>query len=128
ALLLRRKLGAQAAIRTVHNEREWPKRRLRRILLTSLAHPILMDAEFGVSQRVVEKLDARPVARLLGKRTQVLHNVLDFSRFDAHMDRESAAMHLRAALGIAHEAVLIGSVGRLTRQKGYDVLINAIPA
>jgi hypothetical protein len=57
ALLLRRALGAQVVMRTVHNEREWVKRPLRRLVLTNWLYPLAFDAEIGVSQGVVDNLN-----------------------------------------------------------------------
>lgn len=128
ALWLKRELGARAVLRTVHNEREWPRRLLRRILLTNLLLPLRFDGEFGVSQRVVDNLNARPVARLLGRRATVLHNAVDFSRFPPNPDRAAARARVLHELGLPGDVALLGSVGRLAPQKGYDLLLNAMPA
>ncbi len=126
ALWLRRALGARAVVRTVHNEREWPRRPLRRRLLTQTAYPLLFDAELGVSQQVVNNLNRRPLAqawrRASGKRpAQVMHNALNFERFAERGD----GVGLRAELGIPIDAPLVGSVGRLTAQKDYSTLLQA---
>ena len=124
ALLLAGPLRAKALVRTVHNEREWPKRPLRRLLFTNGLFPALFQAELGVSRQVVKNLDRRPIARLLGRRGEYLPNALDFSRFtDLRVDK----MAKRRELGIPVQGPLVGSVGRLTHQKGYDVLIRSIP-
>lgn len=128
AIWLKRELGARALLRTVHNEREWPKRRLRRILFTNLLLPWRFDGEFGVSQRVVDNLNARPVARVLGKRSRVLHNAVDFSRFPPDPDRAVARSRVLEELGLPADALLLGSVGRLAPQKGYDLLLAAMPS
>jgi glycosyltransferase involved in cell wall biosynthesis len=124
ALLLARPLGAKVLIRTVHNEREWPKRPHRRWLLTNGLFPVLFRAELGVSQQVVTNLDRRPLARLLKRRGIYLPNALDFGRFEQlTVDR----MAKRRELGVPIHAPVVGSIGRLTRQKGYDVLLDAVP-
>lgn len=125
ALWLRRTLGAKAVMRTVHNEREWPKRPLRRLLLTNLLYPLRFDAELGVAQRVVANLDRRPLARLVGRQGQCMYNALNFARFSAIQVDKAAK---RQSLGLPHDAIVIGSVGRLTQQKGYHVLLEAVPA
>jgi len=124
AALLRRPLGAKAIVRTVHNEREWSKRPLRRLLLSTSLYPFVFDRELGVSQQVVENLDRRPAARLIGRKAQVLYNAIDLQRFERQpMDRTAK----RAELHIAPDAPVIGSIGRLSRQKGYRVLLEAVP-
>ncbi len=125
ALLLRYRLGAKRVVRTAHNEREWPKRPLRRLFLVNGLYPLVFDAELGVSRRVVEVLDRRPLARLLGRRGIVAHNALDFSRFAGPCLSAMADRH-RLSLPAGCGPV-IGSVGRLTRQKGYEVLLAAAP-
>jgi glycosyltransferase involved in cell wall biosynthesis len=125
AVLLQNCLGAKRIVRTAHNEREWPKRPLRRVLLVNGLYPLAFDAELGVSRRAVEVLDRRPLARLLGRRSIVAHNALDLGRFAGPRVTVEAA---RKRLGLpARCGPVIGSVGRLTRQKGYDVLLAAAP-
>ncbi len=122
ALLLKGPLGAQAIIRTVHNEREWIKRPLRRLFLTQMSYPWMFDAEIGVAQRVVDNLNRRPVARWLGRRAILIHNALNLQRFEnLHVDRRSK----RRCLGLPEEGWIVGTVGRLTEQKGYALLLEA---
>jgi glycosyltransferase involved in cell wall biosynthesis len=124
ALLFKKRLKARRLIRTVHNEREWGKRPLRRLLLTELLYPWRFDFEVGVAQQVVDNLDRRLAARLLQRRSARLYNALNLARFQQLPDRRQAT---RERLGIAPEAVVIGSVGRLTAQKGYSYLLKAAP-
>lgn len=126
AIWLKNELEAHAILRTVHNEREWPRRPLRRLLLTNLVLPLCVDREYGVSRTVVENLDSRPIAWLLGKRAEVLHNVVDFGRFPTSPNRYAARSRITSELGIATDAPLVGSVGRLAPQKGYDILLDAM--
>lgn len=111
-------------IRTVHYgyKKEWRKRPARRLFLTGLLYPWLFDLEVGVSQSIREALDHRPAARLLKKHARCIHNAIDLRRFQqAAPDREAK----RRSLGVPEGAVLIGSLGRLTEQKGYTHLIEA---
>lgn len=124
AILLRRSLGARRIVRTAHNEREWPKRPLRRLLLVNGLYPLVFDAELGVSRRAVEVLDRRPLARLMGRRGIVAYNALDFGRFDGPRASTEAA---RRRLNLPTGGPVVGTVGRLTRQKGYEVLLAAAP-
>lgn len=127
ALLLQRQVGAKAVVRTVHNEREWSKRPLRRLLFTNLLAPLLLQREMGVSQQVVANLNRRPVARLLRKEAALSYNAVNLERFKEPVSPIALAER-RAALGLPRDAILIGSVGRLEAQKGYRYLLDAMPA
>jgi glycosyltransferase involved in cell wall biosynthesis len=122
AMLLRRRYRARALVRTVHNEREWPRRPERRLLLTNFLLPLFFRAEIGVAQQVVDNLNSRPVARLLGRRALRMYNALNISRFDdVQVDRAARL----ASLGVPAGARLVGSVGRLAEQKGYTHFVSA---
>jgi glycosyltransferase involved in cell wall biosynthesis len=122
AILLQRRVRAQALMRTVHNEIEWAKRPWFGRLFPGLLYPLTFDAELGVAQRVVENLDRRPLARLRGRRGVRVYNALNFERFKGRtLDRAAK----RQSLGIPADALVVGSVGRLVPQKGYSHLIEA---
>jgi glycosyltransferase involved in cell wall biosynthesis len=122
ALLLWRETGARAIVRTVHNEREWGKRPLRRLLLTNGIYPLLFHRELGVSQQVVNNLDQRRVARWCNRRAMLAWNALNVDRFaNVQVDRSAK----RQELGIPANALLVGSIGRLTAQKGVDCFLQA---
>lgn len=53
----------------------------------------------------------------------VISSSIDFPRFDAPLDRDSARRELGAAPGTA----VVGSFGRLVRDKGHDILLRAFP-
>ncbi len=53
-----------------------------------------------------------------------IHSCVDFDRFAT---RESSA-GLRAELGVADEAPLVGVIGRVSKDKGHEVLLAAAPA
>ncbi|MGE5602359.1 MAG: glycosyltransferase, partial [Nitrososphaerales archaeon] len=123
ALLLKRRLGARVVVRTAHNEREWAKRPWRRVVFTGGLFPLVYGAELGVSRKVVENLDRRPLARVLQRRTILAYNALDLGRFEEIARPDVSAF--RASLGIPRDAYLIGSVGRLVTQKGFEVLLES---
>ncbi|MCA9935618.1 MAG: glycosyltransferase, partial [Anaerolineales bacterium] len=125
ALWLKRPFRATSLLRTVHNEREWGKRPLRRYLLTNGLYPLLFAQELGVAQTVVDNLNRRPIARLLHRQAVRAYNALDVQRFaDVQVDRAA----LRAELGLPVDAFVVGSIGRLVEQKGYRILLTAVPA
>ena len=110
-----------AIVRTIHN-REWSKRPLRRILLTHLLYPLLFRYEIGVSMSIVETLNHRPLARVLHKQAHCIHNAVDLSRF---YNNKIDPLAKRGELGLPADVPVIGTVGRLTRQKGYSFLLDA---
>jgi glycosyltransferase involved in cell wall biosynthesis len=121
ALALQRAVRAKALARTVHNDPEWRNRPLRRLLMTQIAAPALFRGEAGITQRIADRLNRRPLARLLGRRARVIHNAIDLSRFSGDSIDKAAA---RARLGWPADAFIVGSVGRLSEQKGYRDLIE----
>lgn len=124
ALLLRRKLGAKLLVRTIHNEIEWAKRPVYGKVFPNLLYPFCFAAELGVSRRVVENANQRPLSRLLGHRAQVMHNALNFARFEGlQVDRRAKLEEF----GIPADAPVVGTVGRLAPQKAVDLLIAAAP-
>ncbi len=127
AMALRNTLGAKHLLRTVHNEKEWPRRPERRWLFSGGIAPVAFQHEIGVSQQVVDTLNRRPFARLLKKRALLCYNAVNLERFAVPPSAETVAAY-REALGVPPTATIIGSVGRLEPQKGYDVLIDAMPA
>ena len=54
-------------------------------------------------------------------RIRVIHTGLDLSQFDGGADREKA----RAEFGFADDAVVIGTLSRLFREKGHKYLLSA---
>ncbi len=121
AIALRRRLGAQALVRTVHNEREWSKRPLFGAAFTNLWYPLAFQRELGVAQTVVDNLNRRPLARLVGQSALLLHNALNVQRFQGQSDGTLD----RAMLGIPANAYVVASVGRLRPQKGYHIWLAA---
>lgn len=111
-------------LRSVHYgfQREWRKRPLRRLLLTNFLYPLLFNTEIGVSQAITANLNLRPLAKLLKRRAQCVYNAIDLRRFQrTNLDWASKRM----SLNVPMDAPLIGTVGRLTEQKGYTYLIDA---
>jgi glycosyltransferase involved in cell wall biosynthesis len=110
-----------AILRTVHN-REWLKRPLRRMFLTNFLYPLLFKYEIGVSMGIVDTLNCRPLARLFRKQALCIHNAVDLGRFD---NTKIDTNEKRVELGLPLDAPVIGTVGRLTQQKGYAFLLDA---
>jgi glycosyltransferase involved in cell wall biosynthesis len=56
------------------------------------------------------------------RRLEVIYNAVDFRAVEPRADREAA----RQELGYGAEQVVVGCLGRLTEQKGQDVLLRAL--
>ena len=111
-------------LRTVHNGGgEWRKRPLRRLLLTNGLYPLIYNQEMAVSTDLVQRMNARPLGRLLGKEGILMHNAVEVDRFGTF---ELAQEEARARLGLEPQATLIGAVGRLAPEKGIDLLLHAL--
>lgn len=111
-------------LRTVHYGYgvEWRRKPLRRYLFTNFLIPLRYSREIGVSPQIVQTLDERPLGGAIGKPGLYINNAVNLTRFSA--SPEDAAT-LRKSLEIPDSAFVIGSVGRLTEQKAYDVLAAA---
>ncbi len=124
ALLLKVSTPGLKILRTVHYgyHYEWRKRPLRRALLTNFLYPLLFDAETGVSKTIADRLNNRRMAKLGKPAAECIHNAIDLSRFtQVQIDRTEK----KKTLGLPAEAALIGSIGKLTEQKGYPILVDA---
>lgn len=111
-------------VRTVHYgyESEWRNRPLRRLLLTNILYPLSFTQEVGVSQGIVDRLNRRDISSLLKKSAIYINNAIDLDRFSSlEVDKNL----IRQSLGLPVDCFLVGSVGRLTEQKGYSILIEA---
>jgi glycosyltransferase involved in cell wall biosynthesis len=124
AMLLKLQFSQVRLVRTAHN-REWLKRPLRKALLWGSLYPWLYDAEIGVNQRIVDDLDHRVVAKLLGKKGYLVPNAVNLDRFKRAYGVDSS---LKAEIGLPPDCVVVGSIGRLTVQKGYTYLLQAARA
>lgn len=96
--------------------------RLRAYRALDLALLRRADAVFTVSKAQAAALAGRgiPAARI-----ETAPTVLDVDAYAAAaVDRATA----RAAIGIGPEVPLVFAAGRLTRQKGFDVLLASVPA
>jgi glycosyltransferase involved in cell wall biosynthesis len=122
AILLKRKLGARKIVRTVHNSREWSNRPVRRVALTEILFPLMFDREVGVSQTITTNLNCRFLARKLSRKAQCIYNGVDASQYSRNC---GCRVSKRRELGISEDAFVVGSIGRLTRQKGFHVFIQA---
>jgi len=79
------------------------------------------DRVICVSERM-RALEERP-----GFQPIAIHNGIDLERFRVAVAADPAfRLRMRALLGLPADAEIIGSVGRLSAEKGYDVLLRAV--
>lgn len=83
-------------------------------ILTKWFFPILMDAEVGVSQAVVDELDNHYGARLFKRRAKLVYNAVTITPLEIFPPLASDS---RAVIGV---------VGRLAEQKGHRYLMEAL--
>ncbi len=122
ALLLRYEIGAKALVRTVHNEYEWSKRPIYGKIFPNFLYPLTFERELGVSRQVVANLNKRPIAKLRHRNAIVVHNAINVDRFS---EPDKGGTSFRTELQIPPDVPVVGSIGRLTPQKGYDRFIEA---
>jgi glycosyltransferase involved in cell wall biosynthesis len=124
ALGLKIRAKTPRIIRTLHNGHplEWRKRPHRRWLFTNFLFPVYYDAEIGVSQPIVNRLNRRWVARCLGRQAKCIPNAIDLNRFQGGKIDISEK---KRALGIPIDAAVVGTIGRLEFEKGYTYLLDA---
>lgn len=128
ALLIRRALQAKGLVRTAHGAFHWEWSNtfigwICRQVFTQWVFPIGFDVEVGVSEYVTHSLNLRLGALLAGKSAHLIYNGINPNRFITAQPNPEG----RIVLGLDPKAVVIGSVGRLTEQKGYSFLLEAAP-
>lgn len=127
AILLKLFGRAPHIMRTVHYgyQYEWSTKPLRRLLLTNFLYPLLFDVEIGISQTIAGRLNNRMIARIISRKTPLIHNAIHLDRFTAADKSSIDIVRKKASLGIPPDGRIVGSVGRLAEQKGYTYLIHA---
>ncbi len=124
AVLLMKMMGCcQIILRTIHDGHpiEWRKKPLRRMLFTNFLYPLYFNAEIGVANHIVERLNKRIVAKILKKRALHIPNAVDLSRFQfTESSISSDTLRFHQIFG-----TVVGTIGRLVEGKGYEVLLEA---
>jgi glycosyltransferase involved in cell wall biosynthesis len=126
AILLKLSHKARSIVRTAHVDHEWKRGwggLLKQATIRALifvVFPLLINLEVGVSTYTVELLNDRLIAKLLRKRALVIPNAIP--------GRAAPVVSLSRYTGWLSDHPVIGSVGRLEKQKGYSYLIAALPS
>ncbi len=124
-LLLKTFGCTRKVIRTAHVSKEWGTgfaSLLCRQVFTKWLYPIFLDAEVGVSQSIVNTLSKYPGNLLRRKTPYLIYNAIYPQAFEK---REECGRDIN--LSFPKDRYLIGSIGRLTNQKGYAYLLDAVP-
>ncbi|MFV2044190.1 MAG: glycosyltransferase [Anaerolineales bacterium] len=111
------------SIRTVHIDQPWLNRRYMDIIFDKVLFPAMFEAEIAVSQAVRRSLDRRLVARLLNKKSYLCYNGVDAALFRRSESQDHRSM-LPTEMSVLRPR--IGVIGRLTKQKGHEVLFQAM--
>jgi glycosyltransferase involved in cell wall biosynthesis len=77
------------------------------------------DCVYTVSQHMKDKIIAGGTS---AQRVRVIHTGIDVAQFAARGLRAA----VRAQFGIAHDAVVVGTVSRLSAEKGHRYLLQAV--
>jgi len=120
AIYLKNKQHYPHVLRTAHNVNEWDQEFygwIRKQLFSKWIYPIMLDAQVGVSQAIVDQLSQHPGVRLNRNKPQVIYNGINFPSLPEKIVSGSGK----------ENSIVVGSVGRLSEQKGYIYLIRAIP-
>lgn len=112
-----------SVVRTVHSEREWYKRP-HLGALADQAYARWGTGEIGVSTRITTTINARRTHAGSRHLARYIPPIGNYALIE--QAAEVTQTDARARLGIPQDAYVVGSVGRWTPQKGYDVLIDAV--
>ncbi|GIV67483.1 glycosyltransferase family 4 protein [Caldilinea sp.] len=122
AILLKRKLGARYLVRTRHSIVEWPKRPALGRIFGHWIYPGIFDLEIAVSRSATDALNRRKLAHFRRQKAIYIPNAIDFYRFELP---EIDSTSVKKRFDLPENAIVIGSVGSLSKLKGYDMLLKA---
>lgn len=125
ACMLKINKSLPVAVRTVHTPLEWGsgvRAWFARQILTRVFFPLIMDEQICVNRSVAEQIRKYPGAIIGRKPITVIPNALP----------EEMIQYARTTVQIPRRVnkgpnYLIVSIGRITRLKGYEYLLRAMP-
>ncbi|MFM8305364.1 MAG: glycosyltransferase family 4 protein [Actinomycetota bacterium] len=117
--------GVPIVVNTVHGLYAAPDDRLAKRLLVYALEAVA--ARFSDAELVQNPEDLALLRRYrISPRAQLLGNGVDLDRFDPDRFPPGRRAALRAELGVRDDQVVVGTVGRLVREKGYPELFAAL--
>lgn len=120
--------GVPHIVNTVHGLYATPEDPLARRVAVYGAERLAATCSHIELVQNPEDIDTLRMLKVPGRKLRLLGNGVDLSRFAAPADeRARVRAEVRAELGIAPDAVVVGAIGRLVREKGYLELFEAWP-
>jgi glycosyltransferase involved in cell wall biosynthesis len=113
-------------VRTSHADYEWRRgwvgiiKQIIIRMLIFIIFPSLIDLEAGVSHKAVAVLNQRFVARFLKKKAVTIYNSIP-------INIQAVKKDTQVQQPASNLSPVIGSIGRLTDQKGFTYLLQAVP-
>jgi glycosyltransferase involved in cell wall biosynthesis/ribosomal protein S18 acetylase RimI-like enzyme len=121
--------GVPVIVNTVHGLYATPDDRLRkRIPVLGLEWLAARCSHLELYQSEEDLHWARRIRLVPRRRSELLGNGTDLSRFDPEQVGPERAAELRRELGLPADALVVGAVGRLVAEKGYRELFAAARA
>lgn len=114
-----------AVVNTVHGLYALPEDRFAK---KAVVYSLERIASIGSDAELIQNPEDLEVLRRLRipeRKLAVLGNGIDLSRFAPDASSAATRSAIRAELGVADDAVLVGAVGRLVLEKGYAELLTA---
>jgi glycosyltransferase involved in cell wall biosynthesis/ribosomal protein S18 acetylase RimI-like enzyme len=118
--------GVPVVVNTVHGLYATPDDRLRkRIAVLGLERLAARCSHLELYQSAEDLRWARRIRLVPRRRSELLGNGADLTRFDPGQVSAERAAELRRELGLPAGALVVGAVGRLVAEKGYRELFAA---
>lgn len=86
----------------------------------------LADCAVGVSESVTDSLFPARLVAAGGTERRTIHNGINVERIEGKFINSADTFEERTGLDV--DTPVVGTVGRLSEQKGFDVLLDAFPA
>jgi glycosyltransferase involved in cell wall biosynthesis len=114
--------------RTIHVDREWlrgwdsPVQQFLIRLFIFVLFPLLIDIESGVSSEAVNVLNTRWLALAINKKATIIYNGVPSPDYPVVVNwiRNGGEQKTPGKF-------VVGTIGRMTEQKGYEYLLRAVP-